>query len=569
MAYFDELMQRAITVRNNVAPSSNTALLVGGVLVSIVSALQLLLDTKQGTLTFDDEPADGSTNPVTSDGIYEAIADAIASIDLSACEKIVNKVTALSAQSTDTQYPSAKCVYDALQAIDLSACEKIVNKVTAIDSESTDVQYPTAKLLFDISQTVDAYLANLDARVTSLENDPPVTYIIRGTSSNVGGTETLRLRFIAKGASTPAPIQYITVNVNNVGYWEIKYVNKYVYSLREFAQQSTTLLTCDFSQADDFSQVVEAQSAFYAATSLTNIKLSNATFERLTTAVSMFQNCSSLASVEFGVALNFASLITTGSSARNTGMFQNCTSLTALDFSNQTFATLSSAFDMFRGCSALASINLSAATFGSLLYATAIFQNCTSLSTINLQNATFASLLRGNEMFLGCSALASIDLSAATFDVLENASAMFHATAITSIDLSAATFNALTNSYRMFRGCSALASIDLSAATFENVADSRQMFTDNTTLNSILLTETDCAILPTSVPTNAPIDLHYSQYLTYASMLAVANWLSNLTGYSAHTITFNTTAWNALTSTEQGNIDAELQRKNWTRLISN
>ena len=62
MAYFDELMQRALTVRNNVAPSSNTAILVGGVLVSIVSALQLLLDTKQGTLTFDDEPTDGSTN---------------------------------------------------------------------------------------------------------------------------------------------------------------------------------------------------------------------------------------------------------------------------------------------------------------------------------------------------------------------------------------------------------------------------------------------------------------------------------------------------------------------------
>lgn len=32
--------------------------------------------------------------------------------DLSSCEKIANKVTSLSAQSTDTQYPSAKCVYD-------------------------------------------------------------------------------------------------------------------------------------------------------------------------------------------------------------------------------------------------------------------------------------------------------------------------------------------------------------------------------------------------------------------------------------------------------------------------
>jgi hypothetical protein len=592
MAYFDELLQRAITVRNNRAPASNTADLVGGVLVGIVTALQMLLDDKQDELTFDTEPTADSPNPVTSDGIYQALQ----AIDLSACEKIVNKVTSINAQSTDVQYPTAKLLYDSLQALSgiyaaivhthvaaditnlstvLSVYELLSNKVAAVDAQSTDDQYPTAKLLFDISQTVDAYLANLDARVTSLENDPPVTYIICGTSSNVGGTETFRLRFIAKGASTPAPIQYITVDVNNVGYWEIKYVNKYVYSLREFAQQSATLLTCDFSQADEFSQVVEAQSAFYSATSLTNIKLSNATFERLTTAVSMFRNCSSLASVEFGVALNFASLTTTGLSARNTGMFQNCTALTALDFSNQTFAALSSAFDMFSGCTALASIDLSAATFGSLLYATSIFQNCTSLSSINLQNATFAALLRGNGMFMNCSALASIDLSAATFDVLENATSMFQATAITSIDLSAATFNALTNSYRMFRYCAALASIDLSAATFENVVDSRQMFMGDTTLDSILVTETDCAILPTSDPTNASIGLNYSQYLTYASMLAVANWLSNLTGNSAHTIIFNTTAWNNMgtdptdTAQKQAAIDAILQTKNWTRLISN
>jgi len=31
-------------------------------------------------------------------------------------EKSSNKVTSLSASSTDTQYPSAKCVYDAIQA---------------------------------------------------------------------------------------------------------------------------------------------------------------------------------------------------------------------------------------------------------------------------------------------------------------------------------------------------------------------------------------------------------------------------------------------------------------------
>lgn len=36
-------------------------------------------------------------------------------IDLSTKEDKSNKVTSLSAQSTDTQYPSAKCVYDYIQ----------------------------------------------------------------------------------------------------------------------------------------------------------------------------------------------------------------------------------------------------------------------------------------------------------------------------------------------------------------------------------------------------------------------------------------------------------------------
>lgn len=42
MAIYDNIMAEAITVRNNVNPSSNTAQLVGGVLVDIVAAMQQL-----------------------------------------------------------------------------------------------------------------------------------------------------------------------------------------------------------------------------------------------------------------------------------------------------------------------------------------------------------------------------------------------------------------------------------------------------------------------------------------------------------------------------------------------
>ena len=42
MAIYDDLLAEAITIKNNVNPSSNTANLVGGLLVEVVTALQQL-----------------------------------------------------------------------------------------------------------------------------------------------------------------------------------------------------------------------------------------------------------------------------------------------------------------------------------------------------------------------------------------------------------------------------------------------------------------------------------------------------------------------------------------------
>lgn len=69
---------------------------------------------KQDALTFDTEPTENSTNPVTSGGVYEseiAMATMFGNL-LNGKESTTNKVTSLSSSSTDTQYPSAKCVYD-------------------------------------------------------------------------------------------------------------------------------------------------------------------------------------------------------------------------------------------------------------------------------------------------------------------------------------------------------------------------------------------------------------------------------------------------------------------------
>lgn len=54
----------------------------------------------------DSTPTANSTNLVTSGGVYNAIPS------VSGKEDTANKVTSLSSSSTDTEYPSAKCIYD-------------------------------------------------------------------------------------------------------------------------------------------------------------------------------------------------------------------------------------------------------------------------------------------------------------------------------------------------------------------------------------------------------------------------------------------------------------------------
>ena len=474
MAYFDELLQRAITVRNNRAPASNTADLVGGVLVGIVTALQMLLDDKQDELTFDTAPTADSQNPVTSDGIYQALQ----AIDLSACEKIVNKVTSINAQSTDVQYPTAKLLYDSLQALsgiyaaivhthaiadiinlqtELNARQLVSNLVTAITAQSTDQQYPSAKLLYDqltlkanqattytktevdaligaistlsfvvvqqlptsdiqtnvvylvpaaqpgqsniyneyiyvnnnweligstaidlsgYEQTVNKVTA-LTAQSTNVQYPsakcvydelqllydliysyhPP--FVIRGTSSNVGGTETFNIRYTDNGVVQPQTT--VTVPVDSEGNWSFMYKLR-VYSLKNFAYNKTTILSVDFSDADDFGQCVDADWAFDSCTNLVSVNLSNATFINLIEAGDMFDNCAALTTIIWSDQLDLSNLQRqnlTGTFAAQDGMFARCPNLTELDFSGQTFGALLTTLNMFKGCTSLATLNLS------------------------------------------------------------------------------------------------------------------------------------------------------------------------------------------------------------------
>lgn len=72
---------------STVAVDANGVISVNGVtggeigyLSGVTSAIQTQLNGKQGTLTFDSTPTAGSTNPVTSGGVYTAIQNALDNI---------------------------------------------------------------------------------------------------------------------------------------------------------------------------------------------------------------------------------------------------------------------------------------------------------------------------------------------------------------------------------------------------------------------------------------------------------------------------------------------------------
>lgn len=56
------------------------------------------------------KPQDGYDEYIYAEGAWEQVG--VTDVDLSEVEMTTNKVTSISAESTDDEYPSAKCVYD-------------------------------------------------------------------------------------------------------------------------------------------------------------------------------------------------------------------------------------------------------------------------------------------------------------------------------------------------------------------------------------------------------------------------------------------------------------------------
>lgn len=106
-----------------------------------------------------------------------------------------------------------------------------------------------------------------------------------------------------------------------------------------------------------------------------------------------------------------------------------------------------------------------------------------------------------------------------------------------------------------FTDCKVLSTINISKADLSNMLYINGAFTNCTSLANLY------------VPNNSPLALTLSLSscpLTYDSMLRVANWLKDLTGETAQTVTFKAATYNALTAEQKATLQGIIvTQKNW------
>lgn len=179
------------------------------------------LNNKVAKLTLTTEPA-GAGNVVTDIAINGTIVTVTkGNVDLSSKEDSVNKVTSISASSTDTQYPSAKCMWDVIGDVEAVLDEIITPtpQISVADTLNIESGYNSSTQLSNSTtfRVVGDYLtANVtmtksgtDAAMFTLsptsvnKNDAlagkDVTITYKPTSV---GTHTMTITFASTGATS-------------------------------------------------------------------------------------------------------------------------------------------------------------------------------------------------------------------------------------------------------------------------------------------------------------------------------------------------------------------------------
>lgn len=333
-----------------------------------------------------------------------------------------------------------------------------------------------------------------------------------------------------------------------------------VTTANTFFNNCDALTTIDLHSAT-FASLTITNSLFDGSQNLVSVDLSSATFANLTSMNRMFASCPNLTTITWSSALNLSNV----EDARQ--CFLGCSSLTDATiavFANQTFASLRLFSNFFYGCTTLTNIDFSSATFANVTNLGSTFMNCSNVLSIDLSSATFANVVTCQELFANCQKLTSIVgignftfASATTIDRM-----FFHCDALTSIDLHSATFASATSAIDTFRYCGNITSLNINLANWSNVTLAGNFIRNNSKLTTIIISVNNGY---TKANSTSGCNITESP-LTYQSMLNVANWLPITT--TSRSVTFKTSAFNALSAAEQANIQGLVTGKNWTLALA-
>ena len=166
----------------------------------------------------------------------------------------------------------------------------------------------------------------------------------------------------------------------------------------------------------------------------------------------MFFNCDNLATLD-------VSKWDTSQVTNMQSMFANCISLTTIDFgSNWNTSKVTNMSDMFSGCINLTTLDVSKLDTSKVTSMDAMFYRCWNLKTLDVSGLDTSQVTNMKCMFFGCNSLTTMDLSGWDTSQVMDMSSMFESCShLTTIYIGEGwNTDKAANSSNMFRGCSKL-----------------------------------------------------------------------------------------------------------------
>lgn len=321
-----------------------------------------------------------------------------------------------------------------------------------------------------------------------------------------------------------ATISYVSGPIDGHHFANSNSMFQYCYKL-----QSVSMPLSDFSEADSLF------SMFSNCKELNTINMPIATFANVVDMQYMFDSASMIyGNVDWGAIFPLC----VAQPVHIDGMFYNAKNIVSVDLTDLDMSAVTSMTWTFYD-SGLHDLTMDVAQFASVTNYTRTFCNCKLSATTNtlLSTISFSAATITKEMFKGVSRYQStgnLNLATATFENVTDATSMFEGADVTSIQMPLATFEKVTNANKMFYNAASPNEINMPSATFDVVTSADSIFLGCTNLTYLKVPDSS------TWPLN--FSLAHSPNLTVTYFVAIAKWVKDYSGGTAHSVTFNATA---------------------------